>query len=188
MIMRSITRRLDVNTKTLVPLILALVILTSAMAQTPVVYWGLDWSMSETQVDSTLQTVTKGKKLATKTNYEDNRQLSGYSYRIDEKGISKLYVWFNTKGEEKVSIHSIEVLYSFDYPYDAQRFKQAYFEKYGHVFEEKAAPYQSAEGNTVVLRTVKEPQPGVLGRTVYQVSMLSPNSFEMTEENVDFLF
>ncbi len=158
------------------------------LSQTPTVYWGIDWTMSVTQIDSALQGVFKEKKIATKTNYADNRQLSGYSYRIAEKGIAKIYVWFNLKAEEKVSIHSIEVLYSFDYPYDARRFKQAYFEKYGHVFEENAVPYQIEDGGSVLLRKVKEPAPGVLGQTVYQVSMLSPIPFEMTEENMDFLF
>lgn len=144
--------------------------------------------MTEVQIDSALHDIFKDKKLATKTNYTDNRQLTGYSYRIGEKGIAKIYVWFNTKADVKVSIHSIEVLYNFDYPYDAKRFKQAYFEKYGHVFEENAVPYLTDEGVSAVLRTVKEPAPGVLGQTVYQVSMLSPNPFEMTEENIDFLF
>jgi len=157
-------------------------------AQTPDVYWGLDWSMSATQVDSALGQVFKEKKMATKTNYLDNRQLSGFSYRIDEKGIAKIYVWYNQKAGQKVSIHSIEVLYNFDYPYDAHRFKQAYFEKYGHVFEKEAEAYQVKDGSSVLLRTVREPAPGVLGQTVYQVSMLSPIPFEMTEENIDFLF
>mgnify|MGYP003966328425 CR=1 FL=1 len=136
------------NKKILISLILIVGFTLPALSQTPDVYWGLNWSMSETQIDSALQDVFKDKKLATKTNYTDNRQLSGYSYR----------------------------------------FKQAYFEKYGHVFEENAAPYQTTEGTSVVLRSVKEPTPGVLGQTVFQVSMLSPNPFEMTEENMDFLF
>ena len=176
------------NRKILISLIFVLGFTLPALPQTPAVYWGLDWSLTETQVDSALENVFKDKKLATKTNYTDNRQLSGYSYRIAEKGIAKIYVWFNIKGKQKVSIHSIEVIYSFDYPYDAKRFKQAYFEKYGHVFESDAVPYQTAEGNSVLLRSVKEPTPGVLGQTVYQVSMLSPIPFEMTEENMDFLF
>ncbi len=158
------------------------------LSQTPDVYWGLNWSMSVSQVDSSLQSVFKEKKIATKTNYTDNRQLSGYSYRIAEMGIGKIYVWFNIKGSEQVSIHSIEVLYNFDYPYDAQRFKQAYFEKYGHAFEEEAEIYQAQSGASVLLRKVKEPAPGVLGQTVYQVSMLSPIPFKMAEENIDFLF
>ena len=176
------------NRKFLISLILIVGFSLPALSQTPQVYWGLDWSMTEVQIDSALQEVFKDKKLATKTNYTDNRQLSGYSYRIGEKGIAKIYVWFNIKADIKISIHSIEVLYNFDYPYDAKRFKQAYFEKYGHVFEENAVPYLTAEGTSTVLRTVKEPAPGVLGQTVFQVSMLSPNTFEMTEENIDFLF
>ena len=176
------------NRNLLISLILIVGFSLPALSQSPQVYWGLDWSMTEVQIDSALQDVYKDKKLATKTNYTDNRQLSGYSYRIGEKGIAKIYVWFNIKADEKVSIHSIEVLYNFDYPYDAKRFKQAYFEKYGHVFEENAVPYQTDEGTSTVLRTVKEPDPGVLGQTVYQVSMLSPNPFEMTEKNIDFLF
>ena len=159
-----------------------------SFAQTPDVYWGLNWSMSTAQVDSVLKTVFKEKKSATKTNYTDSRQLSGFSYRIAEKGIAKVYIWFNVKGAEKVSIHSIEVLYSFEYPYDAQRFKQAYFEKYGHAFQTEAETYHAKDGNSVLLRLVKEPDAGVLGQTVYQVSMLSPIPFEMSEENVDFLF
>jgi len=177
-----------VNKKFLISLILIFGISLPALSQTPQVYWGLDWSMTEVQIDSALQDVFKDKKLATKTNYTDNRQLSGYSYRIGEKGIAKIYVWFNIKSDIKVSIHSIEVLYNFDYPYDARRFKQAYFEKYGHVFEENAVPYQTPEGTSAVLRTVKQPAPDVLGQTVYQLSMLSPNQFEMTEDNIDFLF
>lgn len=176
------------NRKIFISLILVLGFTVPALSQTPEVYWGLDWSLTEAQVDSALLDVFKDKKLATKTNYTDNRQLSGYSYRIAEKGIAKIYVWFNIKGKQKISINSIEILYSFDYPYDAKRFKQAYFEKYGHAFEADAVPYQTAEGISAVLRTVKEPTPGVLGQTVYQVSMLSPNPFEMTEENMDFLF
>jgi hypothetical protein len=177
-----------VNRKFLISLILIVGFSLPALSQTPETYWGLNWSMTEAQIDSSLKDVFKEKKLATKTNYLDNRQLSGYSYRIAEKGIAKIYVWFNTKGTDKVSIHSIEVLYNFDYPYDAKRFKQAYFEKYAHVFEENAVPYLTAEGITAILRTVKEPAPGILGQTIYQVSMLSPNPFEMTEENMDFLF
>lgn len=176
------------NRKIIISLILIIGCSLPALSQTPEVYWGLGWSMTEVQIDSSLEAIFKDKKLATKTNYTDNRQLSGYSYRIGEKGIAKIYVWFNTKSDIKVSIHSIEVLYNFDYPYDAKRFKQAYFEKYGHVFEEKATPYQTVDGHSVVLRTVKQPAEGVLGQTVYQLSMLSPNAFEMTEENVDFLF
>ncbi len=176
------------NTRMFSLILFVLGVSSNVVAQTPDVYWGLDWSMSATQVDSALQQVFKEKKIATKTNYVDNRQLSGYSYRIGEKGIAKIYVWFNTKGAEKILIHSIEILYSFDYPYDAQRFKQAYFEKYGHVFEPNAEPYQLEDGTSVLLRNVKEPVAGVLGQTVYQVSMLSPIPFEMTEENIDFLF
>lgn len=161
---------------------------TSALSQTPEVYWGLNWSMTEAQADSALLSIFKEKKVATKTNYIDNRQLSGYSYRIDEQGIAKLYLWFNVKDQKKISIHSIEVLYSFDYPYDAQRFKQAYFEKYAHVFEESAEVYQTAEAGSVILRLVKEPTVGVLGQSIYQVSMLSPIPFEMTEEDMEFLY
>lgn len=162
--------------------------LTMLHAQTPAVYWGLDWNMSLTQVDSILQPVFKEKKIATKTNYSDNRQLSGFSYRIAEKGIAKIYVWFNTKGDEKVSIHSIEVYYSFDYPYDAQRFKQAYAGKYAHEFMKEPDLYQIEGGASVLLRKVKEPVPNTLGQSVYQVSMFSPIPFELSEENIDFLF
>ena len=176
------------NKKIVISLLFLIGVTSPSLSQTPEVYWGLNWSMSAAQVDSALQSVFKEKKIATKTNYTDNRQLSGYSYRIGEKGIAKIYIWFNIKGSEKISIHSIEVLYSFDYPYDAKRFKQAYFEKYGHVFEEDAEVYQVEGGTSVLLRTVKEPSPGVLGQTIYQVSMLSPIPFEMTEENIDFLF
>lgn len=176
------------NTKIITSIILLIGLASISLAQSPEVYWGLSWSMSVAQVDSTLKTTFKEKKIATKTNYVDNRQLSGFSYKISEKGIAKIYVWFNVKGTEKVSIHSIEVLYSFDYPYDAQRFKQAYFEKYNHVFEENAEPYFLDNGSSVVLRSVREPVTGVLGQTVYQVSMLSPIAFEMSEENIDFLF
>ncbi|MCF6238603.1 MAG: hypothetical protein L3J79_07305 [Candidatus Marinimicrobia bacterium] len=176
------------NARIISVLLLLLGFTSISLAQTPDIYWGLNWSMSTTQVDSTLESVFKDKKSATKTNYVDNRQLSGFSYRIAEMGIAKIYIWFNVKGDEKISIHSIEVLYSFDYPYDAQRFKQAYFEKYGHVFEESAEAYQVADGTSVLLRLVKEPAPGVLGQTVYQVSMLSPIPFEMSEKNIDFLF
>ena len=176
------------NRKILISLILIIGFSLPALSQTPQVYWGLDWSMTVVQIDSALQDVFKDKKLATKTNYTDNRQLSGFSYRIGEKGIAKIYVWFNVKADVKVSIHSIEVLYNFDYPYDAKRFKQAYFEKYGHAFEVNSVPYQTAEGASTVLRTVKEPTEGVLGQSIFQVSMLSPTPFEMTEENIDFLF
>ncbi|MEA3287828.1 MAG: hypothetical protein U9Q77_10710 [Candidatus Marinimicrobia bacterium] len=162
--------------------------ISTTLAQTPDVYWGLNWSMSTAQVDSVLKTVFKEKKSATKTNYTDNRQLSGFSYRIAEKGIAKIYIWFNLKGVEKVSIHSIEVLYSFEYPYDAQRFKQAYFEKYGHAFQVDAEAYEAKDGTSVLLRLVKEPVTGVLGQTVYQVSLFSPIPFEMSEKDVDFLF
>ena len=169
----------------LLELILAL---SSTFSQTPEVYWGLGWSMSAAQVDSSLQGITKEKKSATKTNFSDKRQLSGYSYVIDEKGIQKIYVWFNLRTGEKVSIHSIDVLYSFDYPYDAKRFKQAYFEKYGHVFEPQGEPYQMDDGSSVLLRLVKEPDVGQLGKSVFQVSLLSPIPFEMIQENMDFLF
>lgn len=163
-------------------------IATPILSQTPAIYWGLDWSMTEMQVDSSLQSVFKEKKIATKTNYTDNRQLSGYSYRIDEKGISKIYVWYNVKDLKKMSIHSIEVIYNFEYPYDAQRFTQAYFEKYGHAFEKDAEVYPAKEGGSVLLRLIQEPDPGVLGRSVYQVSLFSVIPFEVTKENMEFLF
>jgi hypothetical protein len=177
-----------VNKKCIISTLLCLGFALPLMSQTPQIYWGINWSMTTAQVDSTLQGVYKEKKLATKTNYVDNRQLSGYSYNISEKGIAKIYVWYNVKGTEKMSIHSIEVLYDFDYPYDAKRFKQAYFEKYGHVFEEKSESYLVEGGGSVLLRTVKEPATGTLGQTVFQVSMLSTIPFEMAEENMDFLF
>lgn len=173
-------------------IVTSLLILTGfiqpSLAQTPDIYWGLDWSMSSGAVDSTLQSVFKEKKIATKTNYTDNRQLSGYSYRIDEKGIAKLYVWFNSKGKEKVSIHSIEVFYSFDYPYDAQRFKQAYSEKYSREFVGEPELFQVAGGGSVLLRKVKEPEQDKLGQSVYQVSMFSPIPFDMSGEEMEFLF
>ena len=75
------------NKKILISLLLVVGFIMPALSQTPDVYWGLDWSMSESQIDSALQDIFKDKKLATKTNYTDNRQLSGYSYRIGEKGI-----------------------------------------------------------------------------------------------------
>ncbi len=176
------------NNKFIITMLIGLGFALPLMSQTPEIYWGINWSMTASQVDSTLAGVFKEKKLATKTNYVDNRQLSGLSYSISEKGIAKIYVWYNVKGSEKVSIHSIEVLYSFDYPYDAKRFKQAYFEKYGHVFEDKSEAYLVESGGSVLLRTVKEPKAGTLGQTVFQVSMLSTIPFEMTEENMDFLF
>lgn len=163
-------------------------IATPILSQTSAIYWGLDWSMTEIQVDSSLQSVIKEKKIATKTNYSDNRQLSGHSYRIDEMGISKVYIWYNVKDQKKMSIHSIEVIYSFEYPYDAQRFTQAYFEKYGHAFEENAEIYQAKDGGSVLLRLIKEPTPGVLGRSIYQISMFSLIPFEMTKEDMEFLF
>ncbi|NQV30913.1 MAG: hypothetical protein HQ508_08500 [Candidatus Marinimicrobia bacterium] len=176
------------NKKFIISTLLCLGFALPLMSQTPQVYWGLNWSMTAEQVDSTLRGVFKEKKVATKTNYVDNRQLSGYSYNISEKGIAKIYIWYNVSGTEKVSIQSIEVLYSFDYPYDAQRFKQAYFERYGHVFEEKPEPYLVEGGGSVLLRIVKEPDPGTLGQTLFQLSMLSTIPFKMTEENMDFLF
>ena len=175
--------------KKLIIITLAIIgMIAPIFSQTPTTYWGLDWSMTEVQVDSSIQAAFKEKKIATKTNYVDGRQLSGFSYKIAEKGIAKIYVWFNTKSGTKESIHSIEIVYGFDYPYDARRFKQAYFEKYGHVFEENAQAYTTEEGHSVKLRTVKEPAPGVLGQTVYQLSMLSPIPFEMTEQNMEYLF
>ncbi|MCF7824548.1 MAG: hypothetical protein K9N35_10305 [Candidatus Marinimicrobia bacterium] len=162
--------------------------ISPVLSQTPDIYWGLDWKMSVTQVDSVFQPILKEKKIATKTNYTDNRQLSGYSYRVDEKGIAKIYVWFNSKGSEKVSIHSIEIYYSFDYPYDAQRFLAAYSEKYGHEFMAEPELYQLPDGGSVLLRKVKEPVINKLGQSVYQVSLFSPIPFEMSEEDMDFLF
>lgn len=171
-----------------ISLLLLTLILSPLRSQTPDVYWGLDWGMSSSQVDSTLAPIVKEKKMATKTNYADNRQISGFSYGVNEKGIQKIYVWFNMHEDVKVSIHSIDVLYSFDYPYDAKRFKQAYFEKYGHVFELDSDPYAVESGGTVLLRLVREPVVGKLGKSVYQVSMLSPLPFDMSQENMDFLF
>jgi len=171
-----------------ISILLLMVIVSPAYSQSPEVYWGLNWKMTAAQVDSSLKSILKEKKMATKTNYSDNRQLSGFSYGIAEKGIQKIYVWFNMRDAEKVSIHSVDVLYSFDYPYDAQRFKQAYFEKYGHVFDKDGEPYRLESGNSVLLRLVREPDVGKLGQSVYQVSMLSPLPFDMGQENMDFLF
>ena len=171
-----------------IPLLVLIGFIQPALSQTPDVYWGLNWSMSPAAVDSTLLPVFKEKKIATKTNYSDSRQLSGYSYRIDEKGISKIYVWYNSRGKQKISIHSIEVFYSFDYPYDAQRFKAAYQEKYGHEFMKEPELYLVTGGTSVLLRTIKEPEPQKLGQSIYQVSMFSPIPFEMSDEEVDFLF
>lgn len=169
-------------------LLLLILAVAPNFSQTPDIYWGLEWTLTEAQVDSVLDPITKTKKNATKTNYSDNRQLSGYSFSIAEKGVQKIYVWFNLRGTEKHSIHSIDVLYSFDYPYDAQRFKQAYFEKYGHIFEKDGEPYMVESGSSVLLRLVREPAAGKLGQSVYQVSMLSPIPFEVGQEDMDFLF
>jgi hypothetical protein len=181
-------RRYIMRRHILILTLLLLFVASMTHSQTPDIYWGLDWKMTAAQVDSTLNAVLKEKKNATKTNFSDNRQLSGYSYGIAEKGIQKIYVWFNMKDSEKVSIHSVDVLYNFEYPYDAQRFKQAYFEKYGHVFEKEAEPYQVESGSSVLLRLVKEPPLGKLGPSVYQVSMLSPIPFDMSQNDMEFLF
>jgi hypothetical protein len=168
--------------------LLLIAITTVSLSQTPDVYWGLDWKMTAAQVDSSLASVLKEKKNATKTNYSDNRQLSGFSYAIGQRGIQKIYVWFNMKDSEKISIHSVDVLYNFEYPYDAQRFKQAYFEKYNRVFEKEAEPYKVETGSSVLLRLVKEPPVGKLGPSVYQVSMLSPIPFDISQNDMEFLF
>jgi len=181
-------RRLAVKKYIVMSLLIVIALVMPSHAQTPAVYWGLGWTMSLVEVDSVLQPVFKEKKIATKTNYSDNRQLSGFSYKIAEKGISKIYVWFNSKGTEKISIHSLEVYYSFDYPYDAQRFKTAYQEKYVHEFMSKPELYQVADGGSVLLRTVKEPAANILGQSIYQVSLFSPIPFEMSDEDMDFLF
>jgi len=156
--------------------------------QSPDVYWGLDWTMSNAAVDSALHEVAVEKKNATKTLYDEARQIRGYSYRIAQKGIEKLYVWYHEEGNQPVQIHSIEVVYRFEYPYDAQRFKQAYFEKYGRSFEAQPAAFQSAEGVTVYLRIVEEPDAGKLGNSVYLVSLLNPAEYESSEESSDFIY
>ncbi|MCF7808127.1 MAG: hypothetical protein K9M49_03300 [Candidatus Marinimicrobia bacterium] len=170
---------------------IALLSFGAAHAQTLAVYWGLEWSLSPTAVDSVLLPVSKVKKIATQTNYADSGEqsvYSGHSYLIEDKGISKIYVWYNSIGEEKVSIHSVEVIYQFDYPYDAQRFKAAYLEKYGKEFQSEPEIFQVTGGATVLLRTVKEPAPDKLGTSIYRVSLFSPIPFEATDDEVEFLY
>lgn len=163
----------------------------AAISQTLDVYWNLDWSLSQAGVDSVLMPVSKAKKIATQTNYSDegqSSQYSGHSYLIEDKGIAKLYVWYNTKGKEKVSIHSVEILYHFEYPYDAQRFKAAYMDKYGHEFQSEPEVYQVTGGAAVLLRKVKEPDTDKLGESIYRVSLYSPIPFEASDEEIEFLY
>jgi len=174
-------------------LILGLIVIFAIPAQTQTldVYWGLDWSMSATAADSVLMPVSKAKKIATQTNYNDDgqsSQKSGHSYLIDDQGIGKIYVWYHTKGKEKVSIHSVEILYHFEYPYDAQRFKAAYTEKYGREFQNEPELYQVSGGTTVLLRKVKEPQAEKLGESIYRVTLFSPIPYEAGDEEFEFLF
>lgn len=177
--------------KTFMILGLIMILTLPAQTQTLDVYWGLDWSMSPVAVDSILLPMSKVKKIATQTNYGDegqSSQHSGYSYLIEDKGIAKIYVWYNSKGNEMVSIHSVEILYHFEYPYDAQRFKTAYTEKYGREFQNEPEVYQVTGGTAVLLRRVKEPQPDKLGESIYRVTLFSPIPFEASDDEIEFLF
>ena len=176
--------------KTFMILILVVFVIP-VRSQTLDVYWGLNWSMSPAAVDSVLMPIAKAKKIATQTSYGqdgESKQHAGYSYLIEDKGIAKIYVWYNSKGKEKVSIHSVEVLYQFEYPYDAQRFKSAYSEKYGREFQKEPELYQVADGTAILLRRVTEPPAEKLGMSIYRVSLFSPVPFEATDEEIDFLF
>jgi len=177
--------------KTFLIMSLLMLMVLPAQSQTLEVYWELEWSMTPASVDSVLMPVSKAKKIATQTNYSDDgqsSQYSGHSYLIEDRGIAKLYVWYNTKGKEKVSIHSVEVLYRFEYPYDAQRFKAAYTEKYGREFQNEPEIYQVADGTAILLRRVKEPQADKLGESIYRVSLFSPIPFEAGDEEIEFLY
>jgi hypothetical protein len=144
--------------------------------------------MNAEQVDSTLTAVSSEVKQATKNLYEEARQIKGRAYRIDQKGIEKIYVWFHENALVPVQIHSIEVVYRFEYPYDAHRFKQAYFEKYRHSFETEAQAYESPEGITIYLRIVEEPETGKLGNSIYLVTMLNPNEYQAEEVLQEFIY
>ena len=156
--------------------------------QTPAVYWGLDWTFTSAQVDSALSAVTVEKKSATKTLYSESRQIRGHVYRIEQKGIEKIYVWYHGPLTPNAPIHSIEIVYRFDFPYDAQRFTDAYKEKYGHGFRAEPRAYNAEDQTEVMLRTVEEPPVGKLGNSVYLVVLTSPLSHEDAETAPDFLF
>lgn len=170
-------------------LIVFMLLLPSLMlAQTPDIYWGLGWTMSTSEVDSALQDVSVEVKKATKTLYDEARQIKGFAYRIDQKGVQKVYVWYHEDAGNPVQIHSIEIVYRFEYPYDAHRFKQGYFEKYGRSFEAQPVSFETPEGATAFLRTIEEPETGKLGNSVYLVTLMNPTEYTPTEENTDFLY
>ncbi len=161
---------------------------SSLLAQTPEVYWGLTWDMYSSQVDSVLNPVAKEKKAATKTIYSESRQIRGFVYRIEDRGIEKIYVWYYPQRVSDGNVHSIEIVYRFEYPYDAVRFKEAYSDKYGHAFSVTPQGFKGGDGSMVYLRIVEEPPTGKLGNSVYLVTLQSPRAPEESEEQPDFLY
>ena len=62
--------------KTFMILVLLVGMTIPAHTQTLDVYWGLNWSMSPSAVDSVLMPISKAKKIATQTSYGEDGQSS----------------------------------------------------------------------------------------------------------------
>lgn len=165
-------------------LVLILIISTGLMGQSPDVYWGLNWDLNPAQVDSIFKSVATEKKAATKTIFTESRQIKGFVYRVETGGVEKVYVWYHSEG----LIHSIEVVYRFEYPYDAQAFLTAYLAKYERNFSSLPQGYQNDDGTMIYLRIVEQPPSGKLGNSVYLVTMQSPREPNVSEESTDFIY
>jgi len=165
-----------------------LLVALTLTAQSPGTYWGLNWKMTPGEVDAVLAPKAKAKKAATKYNYDLQRQLVGTSYLIQRKGIEKIYTWFHQQDGKPIALQSLEIIYRFDYPYEASRFQQAYEKKYKHTFKRPPEQYVASDSTQVRLTIVQQPEPGHPGRTYFKVTLISPLKYSTPEKPLDVLF
>lgn len=165
-----------------------MLVAATVWAQSPKTYWGLNWKMTPGEVDAVLAPKAKAKKAATKYNYELQRQLVGNSYLIQRKGIEKIYTWFHQQDGKPIALQSLEIIYRFDYPYEAARFKQAYEQKYQHTFERPPVEYFTSDSTQVRLSIIQQPEPGHPGKTYFKVTLVSPIKYTAPEKPLDVLF
>ncbi len=137
-------------------------------------YWGLTWGLSIEEVDSALTDFIKSKNVATKVDYDTNKDIPGYAYLVDTLGVKKVYAWF-AELDSTTSLVSVDILYVFEYPYDAKSFKDKYLERYNQSFSKDGETVQTDDGIQSIFRIISEPENGEL----------APSSFRITFELIN---
>jgi hypothetical protein len=169
-------------------IILGLVLITGlSFGQSVETYWGLTWGLSSEQVYSVLVDVIKSKNAATKVDYNTNADIPGNAYLVDTLGIKKVYTWF-AELDSTTSLVSVDILYHFEYPYDAKSFKDKYLEKYNQSFSSEGETVLTGEGIRSIFRIIREPENGELAPSIFRITFELVDKPKPTPKEIEILF